>query len=55
MFSLLKRQVEVEERHSNFWIGLYRENWLIAFDSCQEWVESMLSFLRNKRHFISGN
>ena len=29
-------------RHSNFWIGLYGFNWLIAIDSCQEWVESML-------------
>lgn len=38
-------------RHSNFWIGLYGENWLIAFDSCQEWVESMLSFVRNKKSF----
>jgi len=38
-------------RHSNFWIGLYGENWLIAFNSCQEWVESMLSFVRNKKSF----
>jgi Transposase DDE domain. len=38
-------------RHSNFWIGLYGSNWLIAFDSCQEWVESMLSFVRNKKSF----
>lgn len=38
-------------KHSNFWIGLYGENWLIAFDSCQEWVESMLSLIRNKKSF----
>jgi hypothetical protein len=38
-------------RHSKFWIGLSRENWLIAFDSSQEWVESMLSFIRNKKSF----
>src|SRR4028119_682465 len=38
-------------RHSNFWIGLYGSNWLIALDSCQEWVESMLSFVRNKKSF----
>jgi len=30
------------KRHSKFWIGLYGENWLIAVDSCQEWVDSML-------------
>ena len=40
-----------KRRHTNFWIGLYGENWLIAFDSCQEWVESMLSFVRNKKSF----
>ena len=39
-------------RHSNFWIGLYRENGLIAFDSCQKWVESMLSFIHNQSHLI---
>jgi hypothetical protein len=38
-------------RHSNFWIGLYGSNWLSAFNSCQEWVESMLSFVRNKKSF----
>jgi hypothetical protein len=39
------------KRHSNFWIGLYGSNWLIAVDSCQEWVESMLSLVRNKKSF----
>jgi len=38
-------------RHRYFWIGLYRENLLIAFDSCQDCVESMLSFVRNKKSF----
>ena len=36
-------------RHSNFWIGLYGENWLIAFEYCQEWVESMIGLVRNKK------
>jgi len=36
---------------SNFWVGLYRENWLIVFDSSQQWVESLLSFVRNKKSF----
>ncbi|MEG4581596.1 IS4 family transposase [Microcoleus sp. MON1_C5] len=39
------------KRHSKFWIGLYGENWLIAFDYCQEWVDSMLSLVRNKKSF----
>jgi len=38
-------------RHSNFWIGLYGENWLNTFDYCQEWVEEMLSLIRNKKSF----
>jgi hypothetical protein len=38
-------------RHSNFWVGLYGKNWLIAVDSCQESVESMQSFVRNKKSF----
>ena len=38
-------------RHSNFWVGSYGEIWLIAFDSCPQWVEPMLSFVRNKKLF----
>lgn len=38
-------------RHSKFWIGLYGENWLIANDCCWEWVESMMSLVRNKQSF----
>lgn len=47
----LQETGRTRRRHSNFWVGLYGENWLIAFDSCQEWVESMLSFVRNKKLF----
>ncbi|XWK88672.1 MAG: IS4 family transposase [Phormidium sp.] len=38
-------------RHSNFWIGLYGENWLTAFYSCQSWVEEMLNYTPNKKSF----
>ena len=38
-------------RHSKFWIGLYGENWLIANDCCWDWVESMMSLVRNKQPF----
>lgn len=38
-------------RHSQFWIGLYGENWLTSFYQCQEWVEEMLSFIGNKKPF----
>lgn len=38
-------------RHSNFSIGLYGENWLTAFYSCQLWVEEMISLIGNKKSF----
>ena len=40
-------------RHSKFWIGLYRENWLIAHDCCWELVESMIGLVRNKQPFYN--
>jgi len=39
------------KRHSNFWIGLYGESWLVGFQACQLWVEEMLSLIANKRSF----
>ncbi|MCU0542653.1 MAG: hypothetical protein MUE44_10725 [Oscillatoriaceae cyanobacterium Prado104] len=47
----LQETGRTRRRHSNFWVGLYGENWLIGIDSCQEWVESMLSLVRNKQPF----
>lgn len=38
-------------RHSSFWIGLYGENWLTAFYSCQSLVQEMMGCLRNKKSF----
>lgn len=38
-------------RHSNFWKGLYGENWLRTFSECQEWVEQFISTFGNKRPF----
>ena len=47
----IKEMGRTRRRHSNFWSGLYGSNWLIAVDSCQEWVDSMLSLVRNKKSF----
>ena len=47
----LKEPGRNRRRHSKFWIGLYGENWLIALDGSQEWVESMMSLVPNKRAF----
>jgi len=38
-------------RHSNFWIGLYGESWLVGFQECQLWVEEMLHLIANKKPF----
>jgi hypothetical protein len=42
---------KTRRRHSNFWIGLYGESWLIGFQACQLWVEEMLSLIANKKSF----
>lgn len=49
--SRLTETGRTRRRHSNFWIGLYGENWLIAFYQCQVWVEEMLTSIANKKPF----
>ena len=39
------------KRHSNFWIGLYGQNWIVAFHECQMWVEELIGSIRNKQRF----
>jgi len=39
------------KRHSDFWIGLYGFNWIVAFHECQVWVEELIASIRNKRVF----
>lgn len=39
------------KRHSNFWIGLYGQNWIVAFHECQVWVEELINSIRNKQTF----
>ena len=40
-----------KRRHSKFWIGLYGYNWIAAFHECQDWVEELITSVRNKRAF----
>jgi len=40
-----------KKRHSNFWIGLYGQNWITAFHECQIWVEELMGSIRNKQRF----
>jgi len=46
-----KETARTKRRHSNFWIGLYGYNWIAAFHECQDWVEELIAFVRNKRTF----
>ncbi len=39
------------KRHSNFWIGLYGQNWIVAWNECQVWVQEIIDFIRNKQTF----
>jgi bifunctional pyridoxal-dependent enzyme with beta-cystathionase and maltose regulon repressor activities len=39
------------KRHSNFWMGLYGQNWIAAFHECQIWVEELINSIRNKQTF----
>jgi hypothetical protein len=46
-----KEAARTRRRHSNFWVGLYGHNWIVAFHECQEWVEELITSIRNKRTF----
>lgn len=40
-----------QKRHSNFWIGLYGQNWIVALHGCQTWVEELVGFIGNKQAY----
>jgi hypothetical protein len=40
-----------KKRHSNFWLGLYGHNWIVAWNECQAWVEELVGFIGNKQSF----
>jgi hypothetical protein len=46
-----QEKARTRKRHSNFWIGLYGQNWLFAFHECQVWVEELITSIRNKQSF----
>jgi hypothetical protein len=46
-----KEAGRIKRRHSNFWIGLYGHNWIVAFHECEEWVEELVTSVRNNRTF----
>jgi hypothetical protein len=48
-----KETGRTKRRHSKFWIGLYGYNWIAAFHECQDWVEELITSVRNKVHHKS--
>ena len=46
-----KETGRTRRRHSNFWVGLYGHNWIVAFHECQEWVAQLVTSVSNKRTF----
>jgi hypothetical protein len=44
----LQELKRTQKRHSSFWIGLYGQMWIIGWEFCQEWIEQLMQFSRNK-------
>jgi hypothetical protein len=42
------------KRHSNFWIGLYGQNWIVAWNECQAWVEELVASIRMGAELLSS-
>jgi hypothetical protein len=49
-----KETGRIRRRHSNFWVGLYGHNWLVAFHACHEWVQELIDCVSNKRVFYQS-
>jgi hypothetical protein len=37
-----------ENRHSNFWIGMYGDLWIIGWEFLQDWVRDLMNFSPHK-------
>jgi hypothetical protein len=48
----LKELTRLQQRHSNFWIGLYGQMWIAALESCSDWVRNLMIIRPNKRTFF---
>jgi hypothetical protein len=46
-----KEMERTRRRHSNFWVGLYGHNWIVAFHECHAWVQEFIDCVSNKRVF----
>ncbi len=48
----LKEVRRVEQRHSNFWVGLYGLMWIVSLEFCQDLVHKVMLTRRNKLSFF---
>ena len=48
----LKELKRLQQRHSNFWIGLYGQMWIAALESESDWVRNLMMIRPNKRTFF---
>ena len=46
-----KEMERTRRRHSDFWVGLYGHNWIVAFHECHAWVQEFIDCVSNKRAF----
>jgi hypothetical protein len=44
----LQELKRTQKRHSNFWIGLYGQMWIIGWEFCQGYVAQLMQLSRNK-------
>ena len=49
--SRLQELQRLEQRHSNFWVGLYGQMWLIGWEFCRVLIEQLMNISRNKIPF----
>ena len=44
----LKEIGRSEQRHSNFWVGIYGWNWILCIEFCRDLVNQLMSITSNK-------
>jgi len=49
-----QEQGKTEKRHSDFWIGLYGFNWIVAWHFAQAWVEELVGSIRMGASILSA-
>lgn len=47
----LQEVSRIEQRHSNFWVGLYGVNWTLTWGFCEIWVTQLMRLSPNKLPF----